>query len=48
MYTSSPRITHVRPELEYMAEYLPGESPKAYSLHRCTPIAEADALALSA
>lgn len=32
MYTSSPCITHVRPELECMAEYLPGESLEAFSL----------------
>jgi histidinol-phosphate aminotransferase len=31
MYTFSPRIIRVRPELEHMAEYLPGESLEAFS-----------------
>src|ERR1700730_8650847 len=33
MYTPSlpPRIVHVRPELDRMAEYIPGESLEAFS-----------------
>lgn len=38
MYTSSPRITHVRPELECMSEYLPGESLEAFSLRTGIPV----------
>ena len=38
MYTSSPCITHVRPELECMAEYLPGESLEAFSLRTGIPV----------
>ena len=37
MYTSSPPITHVRPELECMSEYLPGESLEAFSLRTGIP-----------
>lgn len=37
-YTSSPRITHVRPELECMAEYLPGESLEAFSARTGIPV----------
>jgi histidinol-phosphate aminotransferase len=37
MYTSSPRIIRVRPELEYMAEYLPGESLEAFSTRTGIP-----------
>ena len=38
MYTSSPCITHVRPELECMAEYLPGESLEAFSARTGIPV----------
>jgi histidinol-phosphate aminotransferase len=38
MYTTSPRIARVRPELECMAEYLPGESLEAFSLRTGIPI----------
>src|SRR5205823_14591886 len=31
MQAFSPRIVHVRPELERMAEYMPGESLEAFS-----------------
>jgi histidinol-phosphate aminotransferase len=31
MQTSSPRVVHVRPELDRMAEYVPGESLEAFS-----------------
>jgi len=31
MQISSPRIVHVRPELDRMAEYVPGESLEAFS-----------------
>src|SRR5260370_38871497 len=33
-----PRIVHVRPELDRMAEYIPGESQEAFSLRTGIPI----------
>lgn len=48
MYASSPRITHVCPELDFMAEYLPKVATEAYSLHQRNPIIEVDKLAFSA
>ncbi len=38
MYTSSPRITRVRPELEGLTEYFPGESLEAFSKRTGIPI----------
>ena len=38
MYTSSPCIVHVRPELDRMAEYIPGEAPQAFSQRTGIPI----------
>ncbi len=38
MYKSSPHITHVRPELECMAEYIPGESLEAFSRRTGIPV----------
>src|ERR1700682_3341670 len=38
MYTYSPRIVHVRPELDRMAEYIPGESLEAFSLRTGIPV----------
>jgi histidinol-phosphate aminotransferase len=38
MHTYSPRIVHVRPELDRMAEYIPGESPEAFSTRTSIPI----------
>src|SRR5437763_9744403 len=32
MYTYSPHLVRVRPELERLAEYIPGESPEAFSI----------------
>jgi histidinol-phosphate aminotransferase len=40
MYKSSPHITHVRPELECMAEYIPGESLEAFSKRTAIPVDE--------
>src|SRR5947199_2044157 len=37
MNTYSPRIVHVRPELDRMAEYVPGESPEAFSVRTGIP-----------
>lgn len=38
MYKSSPHITHVRPELECMAEYIPGESLESFSRRTGIPV----------
>lgn len=38
MYMYSPRSVHVRPELDRMAEYVPGESPEAFSQRTGIPI----------
>lgn len=38
MYTYSRRIVHVRPELDRMAEYIPGESPESFSSRTGIPI----------
>ena len=38
MNTYSPRIVHVRPELDRMAEYVPGESPEAFSVRTGIPV----------
>src|SRR5947209_8434057 len=37
MNTYSSRIVHVRPELDRMAEYVPGESPEAFSVRTGIP-----------
>lgn len=37
MYTYSPRLVHVRPEMDRMAEYIPGESIEAFSLRTGIP-----------
>src|ERR1051326_9602869 len=34
----SPQIVHVRPELEHMTEYVPGESAEAFSIRTGIPI----------
>ncbi len=38
MYSYSPRPVHVRPELDRMAEYIPGESQEAFSARTGIPI----------
>jgi histidinol-phosphate aminotransferase len=38
VYTSSSRIVHVRPELDRMAEYVPGESLEAFSQRTGIPV----------
>lgn len=38
MYTYSPRPVHVRPELDRMAEYLPGESQEKFSARTGIPV----------
>lgn len=38
MYMYSTRITHVRPELECMGAYLPGESLESFSTRTCIPV----------
>jgi len=40
MYTFSPRIVSVRPELERMAEYVPGESLESFSVRTGIPVAK--------
>ncbi len=37
MYSDSPRPVHVRPELDRMAEYLPGESQEAFGVRTGIP-----------
>lgn len=38
MYSYSPRPVHVRPELDRMAEYIPGESQEAFSARTGIPV----------
>jgi len=38
MQAYSPRIVHVRPELDCMPEYVPGESPEAFNMRTGIPI----------
>jgi histidinol-phosphate aminotransferase len=38
MYTYSPRPVHVRPELDRMAEYIPGESQESFSARTGIPV----------
>src|SRR5260221_984191 len=38
MYMYSTRFTHVRPELEYMGAYLPGESLESFSTRTGIPV----------
>src|SRR5947199_8174124 len=38
MNTYIPRNVHVRPELDRMAEYIPGESPEAFSIRTGIPV----------
>ena len=38
MYLYSPRPVHVRPEMDRMAEYRPGESQEAFSARTGIPI----------
>ncbi len=38
MYMDSPRLVHVRPEIERMAEYIPGESLETFSARTGIPI----------
>lgn len=38
MNIDSPQIVHVRPELEHMTEYIPGESAEAFSIRTGIPI----------
>nr|BBH89995.1 histidinol-phosphate aminotransferase [Thermosporothrix sp. COM3] len=40
MYTYSPRLVSVRPELDRLAEYVPGESLEAFSTRTNIPIQE--------
>ena len=38
MYMYSPRLVHVRPEIERMAEYIPGESLETFSARTGIPV----------